>query len=148
MKDRELHFGLFTFTNEPKLAAMAIRNLTSILRHSFRDESRSANPPLAAGSIAIELSQPDQGTPVLSLILAKEDGSKLVALWRETPIWDTRSGRPLEAPPIQAVVAFDRACADVRSYDPLRSSDPTSVGKGNSAALSVTDHVQLVECSP
>jgi hypothetical protein len=148
MKEREFHFGLFTFASEPKPAAMAIRNLTTILGRSSHGSDRSANVPPDSGSISVDLGQPDQGTPVLSLILAKEDGSKLIALWRETPIWDTTSGRPLEAPPIQAVVGFAKACADIRSYDPLRSSDPISIGKGTSAALSVADHVQLVECTP
>lgn len=147
MKDLEFHFGLFTFANEPKPAAKAIRNLTGILAGST--DKRSAIPQTDTSSIKVDLDQPDRRTPLLWLILTKEDGSRLVALWRETPFWDIATGRPLEAPSIPAVVSFGTTCAEIRSYDPLKSREPDSVtALARSASVSVVDHVQLVECVP
>lgn len=148
MQSLEFHFGLFTFANEPKPAARAIKNLTSILARGSSPQSGAANTLTDAGSIKVDLDQPDRDTPTLWLVLTKEDGSRLVAIWRETQFWDTATGRRVEAPPIRAVVSFGRKCTEIRSYDPLKSSDPGSVSSGSAAFLSVTDHVQLVECSP
>ena len=148
MQSLEFHFGLFTFANEPKPAAKAIKNLTDILARGNSTQSGVSNALTDPGSIKVDLDQPDLGTPTLWLILTRQDGSRLIAMWRETQFWDTATGRPLEAPPIRAVVSFGTKCAEIRGYDPLKSSDPGFVSSGSAAFLSVADHVQLVECIP
>jgi hypothetical protein len=146
MKDRELHFGLFTVANEPKPAAKAIRNLTSILARRNGAGNSSKDTAADAGSIKVNTEEPIDGMPARSLILTKEDGSLIVAVWRETPFWDTAAGRPLEALSIHGQISFGTVCGAIRTYDPLISSDPVPVNSGSSLSLPILDHVQLVEC--
>lgn len=146
MKELEFHFGLFTFTNEPKQAAEAIRNLTKVLADGNGARNGPGNPPAAAAPINVRLEEPDDGVPAHWLTLVKDDGSRIIALWRETPFWDRATGAPLEAPSIRATVSFGAACGSIRTYDLLQSSEPIAVNKGDSVSIGIADHVQLVEC--
>jgi hypothetical protein len=145
MKELEFHFGLFSFENKPKVAANAIRNLTTVLAEAG-DAGKPTNSSTSDASIQVRVDTPDNENPVYSLVLMKENGSPVVAIWRETPFWDRAEGRPLEAPAAGAKISFGRTCGSIRSYDVLQSSDPISVGAGESVALSIGDHVQLLEC--
>jgi hypothetical protein len=147
MKDREFHFGLFTFANKPKPAAKAIRNLTSILARTNGAGNGSRDMAADAGSIRVNTDEPIDGMPVRSLILTKKDGSRIVAVWRETPFWDRAAGHPLEAPSIRGDISFGTACGAIHTYDPLTSSDPGPVNSETSLSLPILDHVQLVECA-
>jgi hypothetical protein len=144
MKYPEFHFGLFTFANEPKSAAWAIRNLTGILSRRSGDGSALADSETQP--IKVDLAQPDVGIPILSLVLDKKDGSKLIAVWRETPFWDETMGHALQPRAIRAVISFGTQCTTIRTYDPLKSIEPGSISSGSALLLTVVDHVQLVEC--
>ena len=147
LTDLQFHFGLFTFDNTPKLAAQTIRNVTTILA-SDDQPPKSPGTPANEPPISVRADEPDNDLPVYSMVLAKGNGTRIVAVWREPPFWDRATGRPLEAPSIQATVSFGRSCGTIKIYDVLRSGEPTSTGRGNSLALAVLDHVQLLECAP
>jgi hypothetical protein len=148
MKDLEFHFGLFTFSNQPKPAANAIRHVTTILARRNGVGSGSKDRSDDVGSIKVNTDEPADPTPVRSLVLTREDGSRIVAVWRETPIWDRATGRPLEVPAIRGNISFGATCGAIRVYDPLASSDPGPTSSGSSLSLPIMDHVQLVECEP
>jgi hypothetical protein len=147
MKELEFHFGLFTFENEPKPAAQAIRNLTTILAGKNGAGAGLRGPLPSDPLIKVRVDEPDGNSPLLSIVILRDDGSPIVAVWRETPFWDRATGRPLEGPSIQATISFEKPCTSIRNYDLLQSSDPISVGSGGSRVMKVNDHVQLVECA-
>jgi hypothetical protein len=147
LKDLGFHFGLFTFANEPKLAARAIRNLTQVLGSAAGADKERTDPLPSNTSIDVKIDGPDDNMPVFWIVLLRENGSPIVALWRETPFWDRANGRPLEAPSIPAKVSFGKACGSIRTYDLFQSSDPKSVSAGSSLTVGVVDRVQLVECA-
>jgi hypothetical protein len=148
MKELELHFGLFSFENRPKPAAYAIRNLTTVLAetNSGSKEAAGSTAPDDA-PIQIKANEADAEDPLYSLILKKDNGARVVAIWREPAFWDQAAGRPLEAPPVRANVSFGKACSSIKLYDVLQSSDPISTSAGESLSLLIGDHVQLVECT-
>ena len=144
--NRELHFGLFASDYRAKPAAQAISNVVKILSGMSLTRS-AASSPSVDGKIEIETDSPIGDIPIRSMQIARSDGAALVAVWRETAIWDRAKGRPLEEPGISAKVSFASGCEATKTYDVLRSGEPVSVTPGDTAALLVSDHVQLVECS-
>jgi hypothetical protein len=147
MKELEFHFGLFTFSNDPKLAAKAIRNLTSILADANNPGPEATNGSSPDTSISVGVDVPDPDNPVYSLVLTKRNGARLLAVWREPPFWDRANGRALEEQLIQAKATFGRTCGSIRSYDVLVSGNPVSTSSGDSVSIALGDHVKLVECT-
>jgi len=141
LKELEFHFGLFTVDNRPKVAALALRNLTQVLRDSSNSvaaRKTSAQP--------IRADAPGSKEPVFTLSLNKSDGTQIAAIWRESPFWDRASGRPIDSTPVRANVSFEGACSSIRQYDILKSAAPVATSAGNAISLDLEDYVQLVEC--
>jgi hypothetical protein len=145
-KELEFHFGLFTSSHEPKLAATAIRNLTSVLGDSGGIRSHTPEGPASNGAIDVDAESSDSENAVYSVALTKGNRSQLLAIWREPAFWDRDKGRALEAGSIQVKIGFGRTCRSIRLYDVLVSAEPISVSSGRSVAVALGDHVQLVEC--
>jgi hypothetical protein len=142
MKELQFHFGLFTFDNEPKAAAKAIRNLTSV----FADSDEGPNPSSPDPMFRVSIDAP-QSDPIYSLVLTKGNGNRLVAIWREPEFWDRASGHPLDEKPIQTKVSLGKDCETIRLFDVLVSDRPVAVGSGKSFSLALGDHVQVLECT-
>jgi hypothetical protein len=142
-KSGEMHYGLFRNDNSPKQVAHAIRNLTSILNASTtRRENGSAR-----GTLAYTLSEmPVSGN---SLLLQKKDGSFVLALWNETPIWDRATGTPVTSPPARVELDFGAKASHVDLYDPLVSATPlASHSDLHQLTVEIPDHVILLEITP
>jgi len=147
MKDLGFHFGLFTYENKPKMSAHAIKNLTQVLASKAGVDKGGADMSSSDASIKVRIDEPEDNIPVFWIVLLRENGSPIVAAWRETPFWDRAKGSPLEARPIQANISFGKTCGSIRTYDLLQSSDPTSMHAGDSLSLTIGDYVQLIECA-
>lgn len=146
MKQLELHFGLFSFENKPKPAAYAIRNLTTVLAGTNNAGKQATSSLASDRPIQVKADAADAVDPVYSMILKKDNGARVAAVWREPAFWDRATGRPVEAPPVRADVSFERNCGSIKLYDVLQSSDPISTSAGESLSLLIGDHVLLVEC--
>jgi hypothetical protein len=132
--------------NRPKPAAYAIRNLTTVLAGANNAGKEAISSLASDESIQVKVDSADAEDPFYSMILIKENGARVVAVWREPAFWDRAGGLPLEAPPVRANVSFGKTCGSIKLYDVLQSSDPTSTSAGESLSLLIGDHAQLVEC--
>ena len=133
----EAHFGLFNGDGSPKLAAVAIHNLTTILRDTGS----------AGGSLTYALS----GTPTTShdMVLAKSDGSKDLVLWAEPVLWDQSTQSAVASTPSTVTVTFDQTEALVKLYDPLLGSAPIAAYTNvNSIQVAISDHPVVIEVIP
>lgn len=135
----ELHYGLFHGDGTPKLAATALHNLTALLRDGGRDAASFAPAPLAITVTGL----PESGA---RMTLAKADGSYLVVVWAEPPIWDAAAGRPI-APGAHAVdIALAGGARTLAVYDPL--TGPARIAGplvASHVTVTVTDHPVLIE---
>jgi len=149
-KEREHHFGLFTFENRPKLAARAISSLTKILRSgdaegaSVTQKVGPNNNGSTPAKIAVQLADPAQ--QISTLVLEKQNGNLVAAVWREPQFWDRATGKALEAKPTQVAVSFEKQCGSTKLYDVFKSDEPSAVSIGNALSFMLLDYVQLVEC--
>lgn len=139
-RNGEMHFGLFRNNNSPKPVAKAIHNLTSIL------STQRANPVNVAahGVLGYTLA----GLPVSgnSLLLQKEDGSFLLALWNEVPIWNRAEGAPASSSPVNVEIDFGATASRVDLYDPTVSATPLASRRDlRRLTMAVPDHPVLIE---
>ncbi len=135
----EMHFGLFRNDHTPKASASTIRNLTAILRAGSASAS-SQN----FDSVSYVLSGM---TPTCrSLLLTRQAGSYLIALWNVTPFWDRAAGKPLNAPPVSVQIDFGARARRAEIYDPTVSSAPLARHDSvQRLAVDVPDHVILID---
>src|SRR4051812_16161533 len=108
------HMGLFDLRYHPKPAALAIHNLTTVLR-----AQPSAGAAAPVGPIVLE------GLPstARSLSIKGADGSMFVAVWNEPRIWDPDGFRPVPVSPVPVDLKLG-AAADVAEIDLLSSDAP------------------------
>jgi trimeric autotransporter adhesin len=133
----EAHFGLFNADGSPKLAAMAIHNLTKIL----------SDTGSAGGSLSYALS----GMPPTShdMVLAKSDGSKDIVLWAEPVLWNQSTQSAVTSTPSTVTVTFDRTEALVKLHDPLLGSGPIATYTNvSSIQVAISDHPVVIEVVP
>jgi hypothetical protein len=137
-KNWEKHWGLFDTSWQPKPAARAIHNLTTIL--SRGTEVRTTNRNVQT--------RVDSGSPDLKLLeLARPDGATLILLWREADLWDQANRRPLAVAPASVRLSFTHG-ADLTVYSPVTSVDPVDRSSGASLTLPIGDSMMIVEAKP
>lgn len=103
----EMHYGLFDFENTPKLAAIAIHNLTSILSDDSAATGISTPGGLNYAIVGATASD-------FSLLLQQSSGTFDLALWNNSAVGTTRS--------VTETVSFGRAGStpeDVNVYDTI-----------------------------
>ena len=133
--------GLFDINLQPKLAATALHNLTSILA-----DDPAASADFATHALDYELS----GLPASghSLLLEKSGGTFDLMVWAEPDIWNGVLDRPIVVAPVTTTVIFGSGPVDVRVYDPLVSDRPLATYlQVTTLDLAVTDHPLVVEIS-
>lgn len=102
-EDPEQNFGLLRADLSRKPGFIALRDLLSAVR-------RSPGEPVGARPSV----QVDSGdVPVRQLLLARDDGSAVLALWRPERVWDVAARREIQTVPRRAVVRFAAAAHDV-----------------------------------
>ena len=128
--DKEHHFGLFTASWQPKLAAVAIHNLNTLLGHASALVSSGAAvsglPPTAHAGL-----------------LKTPKGSLFLVLWNEA--LPTRTRQPAEASSAPVEVKFPDSAGTIQVYDPLRSAAPVQTfNNAKQAAISLSDDLLVI----
>ncbi len=135
----EMHFGLFRNDHTPKVSASTIRNLVAILR---ADSASGNRPPDNSSSYTLN----GMTQTCRTLLLTKQPGSYLIALWNVAPFWDRATGKALNTPPVNVQVDFGTRASRVQIYDPTVSSAPlTRHDNVQRLAVDVPDHVILLD---
>ena len=140
--DPEQHYGLFDVNNNPKLAAIGLHNLTTILSDS------GANAQ-SFSTAAINYSVSGLSSTGSSLLLEKSSGAYDVAVWDEPTIWTDATHTAVAAPTESVSVALGATYATVNVFDPLSGATPiATLHNVQSVNLSVTDHPLIIEVEP
>ena len=135
-------FGLFNPNNQPKEAATAIHDLTTILADSGAKAATFTLKPLAYTLTNL----PATGN---SLELQKSSGATDIVVWAEPAIWNEKTGKELTAPTVSTTLHFGATYATVEVFDPLVSAKPIkTLTHVNSVTLALTDHPLIVEVEP
>ncbi len=165
--DNEDNFGIFTYNDTPKEAAVALHNLTTILADPGATAA-SFTPGTLAYSITNLNSNVDgpaldqdfgfgilvgvaQTLPTYgySLLLQKSDGSFDLAVWQEPEIWDNATDSQLAAPTILSTITLAQAAASIEVFDPLIGTSPIATYTDtNEITIGVSDHPIIVEIDP
>jgi hypothetical protein len=142
MKDIQQHFGLFRVDYQPKASAIALHNLAKIL-----------NDPLPKGGV-IPIEDFNLDTALLpatvhSLVIAKTDGTRLIAIWNDAGIWDRATGKPIESAPLPVTLRLPAGAKARALYDPLIGPDPVKTySDASQPVVDVPDHPVLLEVRP
>jgi hypothetical protein len=135
------HYGLFHNDGTPKLAAIAIHNLTAILKDT------GGTPPVPTGSLTYDVDGlPSDGSQVL---FEKQNGVFAIALWAEPTIWNHFLAQEVAAPVETVDVSFPRAQREILVFDPLLGTAPIATYTNFSEIdLKITGHPLIVETGP
>ncbi len=118
--------GLFDHNNQPKPAATAIHNLTTILADPAGD---------AATYTPANVSYNVTGSPTGSLAIQKADGTTYIAVWSEGNA-------------ISSTVSMSGPARTVEVFDPLIGITPVqTLSNASSTTIRLTDHPVLVAFS-
>jgi hypothetical protein len=135
-------FGLFDYNNQPKEAATAIRNLTSILADPGANAANFTTTPLTYSVTGL----PATGN---SMELQKSSGATDIVVWNEPEIWNEATGTEVTAPTQNATVNLGATYQTVKVFDPLTSTSPiATLSNVSSVSLGLTDHPLIVEVEP
>jgi hypothetical protein len=136
------NMGLFDYGYEPKKAAVALHNLTTILA----DHGAAASTFSAKDLPYTVSNMPTAGD---SLVFEKSNGTYDIVLWAEPDIWDQANDAPIAVAPTQSHVDFAGTHYDVRIFDPLISDRPVAqFSNVTSVDVAVSDHPLIVELTP
>jgi hypothetical protein len=136
------HFGLFAFDGDPKPAASAIHNLTTLLRDPGSD-AESFQPGRLSYSVSGLSAKGD------SLVIQKSSGTFVIVIWEEPDIWDEDADRPILAATRRIRLGLESDVSEVRIYDPLIGTFPIGAVQGtNEIVVDVSDHPIIVEVGP
>ena len=140
--DLENSFGLFLADGTPKPAAVAIRNLTTILA----DEGAGATSFAPAALDATITGLPASGS---ALTLQKSDGTFDVVIWDEPKVWDLASRSAVTPPSTAVTVDLGASYGTVRVFDPLVGSAPIqTLTNASTVQLDLAGHPYIIEVSP
>jgi Ca2+-binding RTX toxin-like protein len=136
--NQEKHFGLFNLDYTPKLAAIAIHNLTTIL-----SDANVAEQSLTAGALDYAIhGLPSSGRSYLTV---KSDGSFQIVLWNEPDIWNQNLDSSIQAAATNVAVDLGASFATVEIYDPLIGSGAIrTLTNVSSLSLDVVDHPVII----
>lgn len=138
--DAGMHYGLFTFDNRAKPAAIALHNLMAILKANGDTASNQMDEEGRRYTVS---DLPPSGR---SVYLRKADGTSILALWNEVPFWDRASGKPALSMSAPVRVDLGGMAARVDLYDPTRGTAPCQTERNvKQLRVDVPDHPVLLE---
>jgi hypothetical protein len=132
----ESNFGLFHSDGSPKLAAVAVHNLISLLNDP-------GGAGMSGGSLDYTLSGM-QGTDH-SQLLQKSDGTYWLALWNDTRLSGPFSPAEVSVPPHSVTLNLGSAASNIQVFDPLSGTSAVQSASGNTLTFALPDHPILVE---
>lgn len=146
--NREHHFGLFRFDGTPKRAAIAIRNLFTLLTDDGVDSA--AFPPSK-----LEYTLDGMPWPSWHMLLEKSDGTRYLILWTEPKdLWDSAALKENAVTPRSVNVRFARPFSSLQVYDILLddpSADaPVSIinaANADRVTVGLVDHPVIIQLS-
>jgi hypothetical protein len=110
--NRELNFGLLRHDLTPKPSYRALQTLLRVVRSSPGEGARL--------KVAVQLAPRD----VRALVLERDDGSRVLALWRDASVWSVDQRKPTPVAPARVRAAFGGTARDVTVYRPSRQAEP------------------------
>ena len=113
--DPEQHFGLLRNDLSAKPAFTAIQTLIAALR-----ASPGESPPR---QLRWDLRVRGEGK-VERLTLVRQDGSRVIALWRPVSVWDRDARRAIQPPPLPVELGFGLGARDIVVWRPSLSTKP------------------------
>jgi hypothetical protein len=134
----EAHYGLLRTDLSYKPAAVAIKNLISLLKDPGADFApRSLNYTLTSGA---------SGPDIHHTLLQKRDGSFWLALWQNVASYDAANRQDLVVDPVNVALAFNGIpVVTATTYVPNVSVDPNgAVNAAQIVNVAVDDRVTLV----
>ncbi|MBW4024796.1 MAG: hypothetical protein HIU92_17005, partial [Proteobacteria bacterium] len=135
-------FGLFAYGNQPKEAATAIHNLTTILADTG-STAGSFSTTAAAYSIT---GMPSAGN---SMEIEKSNGASDIVVWNEPAIWNESTGTETTASTQNVTVNLGATYQTVEVFDPLSGTAPVqTLSNVSSVSLGLTDHPLIIETEP
>jgi hypothetical protein len=132
-------FGLFHPDGAPKASATALKRLAGLLAGQGQGHGRRSQPAPAVSGF-------DSAETVSCLPLRHADGSTLLCVWNESPVWDPQTAAPSPATSTHAVVALSRPSAGT-AWDPLSDRGPTELGRAARFDVSVGAHPLVLQFS-
>jgi hypothetical protein len=109
LDDPEQHFGLLRHDLTPKPAFAAVRNLLRLVRES----------PGAGQRRVVRVDGEAR-----RLLLERDDGSRVLLLWREATVWDRDARRAQAADRTQVALEFPDGARDVSVLRPSAQAEP------------------------
>lgn len=138
-KDREWHFGLYDVHYRKKPSAIALHNLTGLLKDPSANAPTFKTTPLNLTVKGLE----DAGHVV---VMQKASGTYLIALWSEQIFFDHVSAKPKVTEVRPVTLTFVKPVTQVKLYDPLVKDMPSqALESGLTVHLGVPDHPILLE---
>jgi hypothetical protein len=135
-------FGLFDPSNQPKEAATAIHDLTTILADDGKDAGTFTTTPIDYSVTGL----PSTGN---SMAIQKSNGASDIVVWNEPEIWNESTGTEITAATKDVAVQLGATYQKVEVFDPLSSAAPIeTLTNVSSVALGLTDHPLIVEVEP
>jgi len=133
---KKAHFGLFRSDGSAKPAAIALRNLLSMLMDRG---SRGVTEPASVSTSATP-------SDFHELLLAKHDHSAWLLMWRSESVWNPQMGQGTSAPSSAVEVCGPRG-SQVTLYAPSQSENPLGVGTTR-ASVNVGPELVVAEVAP
>lgn len=134
--DQEKHFGMFHTDGTAKPVAVALHNLTTILKDNGSQGFDVTNINVKATGL------PSTGE---MLTTQKSDGSHQVIAWAEPDIWDQNANTPIKAPETAVKFDFGQQYDTVQVFDPLKGADAVQTMHGvSSINVGVSDHPVVI----
>lgn len=139
--DQEKHFGFFDIHNNAKPVAVALHNLSAILK----DDGGTAST-FAVGALPVQIA----GLPTtgFSLVLQKSSGAFDVVVWNEPQVWNNAAHAPIATGSSTITVDFGGRFARVTVYDPLAGLSPVAAATAaRQLQLAISDRPLVIEVS-
>ena len=134
-------YGLFDATGAAKPVAVALHNLNAILADTGAQAERFVPAPLS-------YTLAGQDSTTSSLLLQKSDGTYILAIWDEQPIWNAANGTQIVPIGHQVTLSLagtgDRAIA---LHDPMSGEQAVATVTGTTATFTLSDHAVLLSIS-
>jgi hypothetical protein len=121
-KNGEEAFGVFDFQGQPKPLAVAIHNLMALLDDPSPEAKTFAPQPRSVTLSGNLGSEPHDG--VYHLLMQKGDGRYVLAVWRESQLWDMQADKALPLAPQMTAVELAEPAENVEVYDPIAGVSP------------------------
>ena len=147
--DPQVHYGMFDCNNNPKTAATALQNLTTILADSGGAFSPGRLTYSLSGMPPSSGTYPTGSAGSYSALLEKSNGHFEIVLWNEASIYDTATNTEIMPPTSNVVLDLGTTATTVNVYDPITGSSPTNTySSTKSITIPLAADPQIVEVIP